>query len=91
MLNGSLDSAGARWSRPWTTAAGVFLTVGIVMGSGGAYYEFAWGGRWFWDPVENASLMPWLVGTALMHSLAVKDKRGAFKAWTVLLAIFMLP
>ncbi|MDF1641026.1 heme lyase CcmF/NrfE family subunit [Thalassolituus oleivorans] len=87
MLNGSLDSAWARWSRPWTTAAWVFLTVGIVMGSGWAYYELGWGGWWFWDPVENASLMPWLVGTALMHSLAVTDKRGAFKAWTVLLAI----
>lgn len=87
MLNGSLDSAWARWSRPWTTTAWVFLTVGIVMGSGWAYYELGWGGWWFWDPVENASLMPWLVGTALMHSLAVTDKRGAFKAWTVLLAI----
>ncbi|MGE5491457.1 MAG: heme lyase CcmF/NrfE family subunit, partial [Actinomycetota bacterium] len=77
----------ARWSRPWTTAAWIFLTLGIAMGSWWAYYELGWGGWWFWDPVENASFMPWLVGTALMHSLAVTEKRGSFKNWTVLLAI----
>lgn len=88
MLGGRLDSAWARWSRPWTSVAWVFLTLGIVLGSWWAYYELGWGGWWFWDPVENASFMPWLVGTALMHSLAVTEKRGAFKAWTVLLAIF---
>lgn len=87
LMVGRLDSAWARWSRPWTQAAWLFLTIGIVLGSGWAYYELGWGGWWFWDPVENASLMPWLVGTALMHSLAVTEKRGSFKAWTVLLAI----
>nr|WP_314420891.1 heme lyase CcmF/NrfE family subunit [uncultured Erwinia sp.] len=87
LLAGRLDAAWARWSRPWTIAAWVFLTVGIVLGSAWAYYELGWGGWWFWDPVENASLMPWLAGTALLHSLAVTEKRGAFKAWTVLLAI----
>jgi cytochrome c-type biogenesis protein CcmF len=88
MLGGRLDAAWARWSRPWTNVAWVFLTLGIALGSWWAYYELGWGGWWFWDPVENASFMPWLVGTALMHSLAVTEKRGAFKAWTVLLAIF---
>ena len=88
MLGGRLDAAWARWSRPWTIIAWVFLTLGIVLGSWWAYYELGWGGWWFWDPVENASFMPWLVGTALIHSLAVTEKRGAFKAWTVLLAIF---
>ncbi len=88
MLGGRLDAAWARWSRPWTNIAWVFLTLGIVLGSWWAYYELGWGGWWFWDAVENASFMPWLVGTALMHSLAVTEKRGAFKAWTVLLAIF---
>ncbi|MCG8673439.1 MAG: heme lyase CcmF/NrfE family subunit [Pseudomonadales bacterium] len=87
LLSGQLDSAWARWSRPWTTIAWCFLTVGIALGSWWAYYELGWGGWWFWDPVENASLMPWLAGTALMHSLAVTEKRGVFKAWTVLLAI----
>ncbi len=87
LLNGNLDSAWARWSRPWTAIAWMFLTLGIVLGSWWAYYELGWGGWWFWDPVENASFMPWLVGTALMHSLAVTEKRGAFKNWTVLLAI----
>lgn len=87
LLSGKLDSAWARWSRPWTMAAWVFLTLGIVLGSWWAYYELGWGGWWFWDPVENASLMPWLTGTALLHSLAVTEKRGSFKAWTVLLAI----
>jgi len=88
LIGGRLDAAWARWSRPWTTVAWVFLTIGIVLGSWWAYYELGWGGWWFWDPVENASLMPWLVGTALIHSLAVTEKRGAFKSWTVLLAIF---
>ena len=87
LLGGNLDAAWARWSRPWTTGAWCFLTVGIAMGSGWAYYELGWGGWWFWDPVENASFMPWLAGTALMHSLAVTDKRGGFKVWTVFLAI----
>ncbi|MDX1696358.1 MAG: heme lyase CcmF/NrfE family subunit, partial [Ketobacteraceae bacterium] len=87
LLSGQLDSAWARWSRPWTTIAWCFLTLGIALGSWWAYYELGWGGWWFWDPVENASLMPWLSGTALMHSLAVTEKRGVFKAWTVLLAI----
>jgi cytochrome c-type biogenesis protein CcmF len=87
LLGGNLDAAWARWSRPWTTVAWCFLTVGIAMGSGWAYYELGWGGWWFWDPVENASFMPWLAGTALIHSLAVTDKRGGFKVWTVLLAI----
>ena len=87
LMTGKLDSAWARWSRPWTIAAWVFLTLGIVLGSWWAYYELGWGGWWFWDPVENSSLMPWLAGTALIHSLAVTEKRGSFKAWTVLLAI----
>ncbi|KZY65042.1 MULTISPECIES: heme lyase CcmF/NrfE family subunit [unclassified Oleiphilus] len=87
LLGGSLDSAWARWSRPWTIVAWAFLTLGIALGSWWAYYELGWGGWWFWDPVENASFMPWLVGTALMHSLAVTEKRGAFKSWTVFLAI----
>ncbi len=87
LLTGRLDAAWARWSRPWTTVAWVFLTAGIAVGSGWAYYELGWGGWWFWDPVENASFMPWLVGTALIHSLAVTEKRGAFRNWTVLLAI----
>jgi len=87
LLGGQLDATWARWSRPWTTMAWAFLTVGIAMGSGWAYYVLGWGGWWFWDPVENASFMPWLVGTALMHSLAVTEKRGGFKLWTVLLAI----
>jgi cytochrome c-type biogenesis protein CcmF len=87
LISGRLDAAWARWSRPWTTAAWCFLTLGIALGSGWAYYELGWGGWWFWDPVENASFMPWLVGTALIHSLAVTEKRGAFRSWTVLLAI----
>ena len=87
LLDGRLDATWARWSRPWTTAAWIFLTLGIALGSFWAYYELGWGGWWFWDPVENASFMPWLIGTALIHSLAVTEKRGAFKAWTVLLAI----
>jgi cytochrome c-type biogenesis protein CcmF len=87
LLAGQLDAAWARWSRPWTTVAWVFLTLGIALGSWWAYYELGWGGWWFWDPVENASFMPWLVATALIHSLAVTEKRGCFKNWTVLLAI----
>src|SRR3954468_4119174 len=87
LLSGRLNATWARWSRPWTTVAWMFLTVGIALGSGWAYYELGWGGWWFWDPVENASFMPWLVGTALLHSLAVTEKRGGFKIWTVLLAI----
>ncbi len=87
LLGGKLDSSWARWSRPWTTMAWVFLTAGITLGSWWAYYELGWGGWWFWDPVENASFMPWLVGTALIHSLAVTEKRGAFQTWTVFLAI----
>ncbi|WP_431484010.1 heme lyase CcmF/NrfE family subunit [Pseudomonas solani] len=87
LLGGRLDAAWARWSRPWTIVAWAFLTVGIVLGSWWAYYELGWGGWWFWDPVENASFMPWLVSTALIHSLAVTEKRGVFKSWTVLLAI----
>jgi cytochrome c-type biogenesis protein CcmF len=87
LIGGNLDSTWARWTRPWTTMAWVFLTIGIALGSSWAYYELGWGGWWFWDPVENASFMPWLVGTALIHSLAVTEKRGSFKAWTVLLAI----
>ncbi|HNM64113.1 MAG TPA: cytochrome c biogenesis protein CcsA, partial [Accumulibacter sp.] len=85
LLSGQLDAAWARWSRPWTTAAWACLTLGIALGSWWAYYELGWGGWWFWDPVENASFMPWLVGTALVHSLAVTEKRGSFKNWTVLL------
>ena len=88
LLGGRLDAAWARWSRPWATMAWAFLAVGISLGSWWAYYELGWGGWWFWDPVENASFMPWLMGTALIHSLAVTDKRGMFKSWTVLLAIF---
>jgi len=88
MWSGRLDAAWARWSRPWTNVAWIFLTLGITLGSWWAYYELGWGGWWFWDPVENASLMPWIVGTALVHSLAVTDKRSSFKAWTALLAIF---
>ena len=88
MLSGRLDVAWARWSRPWTHVAWLFLTAGIALGSWWAYYELGWGGWWFWDPVENASFMPWLVGTALMHSLAATEQRGVFKAWTVLLAVF---
>jgi cytochrome c-type biogenesis protein CcmF len=87
LLSGRLDAAWARWSRPWTTVAWCFLTIGIALGSFWAYYELGWGGWWFWDPVENASFMPWLVGTALMHSLAVTEKRGGFRMWTALLAI----
>ncbi|MEZ5671027.1 MAG: heme lyase CcmF/NrfE family subunit [Thiotrichaceae bacterium] len=87
LIGGKLDSAWARWSRPWTLIAWIFLTLGIALGSWWAYYELGWGGWWFWDPVENASFMPWLAGTALLHSLAVTEKRGAFKNWTVLLAI----
>jgi cytochrome c-type biogenesis protein CcmF len=88
LLSGRLDATWARWSRPWTTVAWMFLTLGIALGSGWAYYELGWGGWWFWDPVENASFLPWLVGTALIHSLAVTEKRGVFRSWTVLLAIF---
>ena len=87
LLGGHMDATWARWSRPWTTVAWIFLTLGIALGSWWAYYELGWGGWWFWDPVENASFMPWLVGTALVHSLAVTEKRGSFKNWTVLLAI----
>ncbi len=87
LLSGRLDAAWARWSRPWTTVAWCFLTCGIALGSFWAYYELGWGGWWFWDPVENASFMPWLVGTALIHSLSVTEKRGGFKMWTALLAI----
>jgi len=88
LLEGRLDAAWIRWTRPWTIIAWVFLTLGIALGSWWSYYELGWGGWWFWDPVENASLMPWLVATALLHSLAMSEKRDAFKAWTVLLAIF---
>src|SRR3569832_1731961 len=87
LLGGMLDATWARWSRPWTTVAWMFLTCGIALGSWWAYYELGWGGWWFWDPVENASFMPWLVGTALIHSLAVTEKRGSFKSWTLLLSI----
>src|SRR5216110_2346121 len=87
LIGGRLDATWARWSRPWTTVAWMFLTCGIALGSFWAYYELGWGGWWFWDPVENASFMPWLLGTALIHSLAVTEKRGGFKSWTVLLAI----
>jgi len=88
LIQGRLDAAWARWSRPWTTTAWLFLTIGITLGSWWAYYELGWGGWWFWDPVENASFMPWLVGTALIHSLAASEQRNVFKAWTVLLAVF---
>jgi cytochrome c-type biogenesis protein CcmF len=87
LIGGNLDATWARWTRPWTTAAWIFLTLGIALGSAWAYYELGWGGWWFWDPVENASFMPWLVATALIHSLAVTEKRNSFKNWTVLLAI----
>ena len=87
LIGGNLDATWARWTRPWTTVAWCFLTLGIALGSSWAYYELGWGGWWFWDPVENASLMPWLLGTALIHSLAVTEKRSSFKSWTVLLAI----
>ena len=87
LMSGQIDSAWARWSRPWTNIAWLFLTLGIALGSWWAYYELGWGGWWFWDPVENASFMPWLIGTALMHSLAITEKRGTFKAWTALLSI----
>jgi cytochrome c-type biogenesis protein CcmF len=88
LIGGQFDSAWARWSRPWINLAWVFLTIGITLGSWWAYYELGWGGWWFWDPVENASLMPWLVGTALMHSVSATEKRGVFRSWTLLLAIF---
>jgi len=88
LINGKLDAAWVRWTRPWTALAWMFLTTGIVLGSWWAYYELGWGGWWFWDPVENASFMPWLVGTALIHSLAVTEKRGMFKSWTILLSVF---
>jgi cytochrome c-type biogenesis protein CcmF len=88
LMGGKLDSGWARWTRPWTLAAWLFLTLGIALGSWWAYYELGWGGWWFWDPVENASFMPWLAGTALIHSLAATEKRGVFKSWTLLLAIF---
>ncbi len=87
LISGRMDAAWARWSRPWTVVAWMFMTAGIALGSWWAYYELGWGGWWFWDPVENASLMPWLFGTALIHALMVTDKRGGFKAWAVLLAI----
>ena len=87
MISGNLDQKWAKWTRPWTTIAWMFLTVGIALGSWWAYYELGWGGWWFWDPVENASFMPWLVGTALIHSLAVTERRGLFTSWTLLLAI----
>ena len=88
LMNGKLDAAWVRWTRPWTTTAWLFLTCGIVLGSWWAYYELGWGGWWFWDPVENASFMPWLVGTALIHSLSATEKRGMFKNWTILLSVF---
>ena len=87
LMAGRLSSAWARWTRPWTVGAWMFLTVGIALGSWWAYYELGWGGWWFWDPVENASFMPWLAATALIHSLAVTERRGIFKSWTLLLAI----
>src|SRR6202142_3147640 len=87
LIDGRLDATWARWSRPWTTVAWSVLTLGIALGSGWSYYVLGWGGWWFWDPVENASFMPWLVGTALMHSLAVTEKCGPFRSWTVFLAI----
>src|SRR5205823_1310290 len=88
LLGGELDVAWVRWARPWTNVAWAFLTLGISLGSWWAYYVLGWGGWWFWDPVENASFMPWLVGTALIHSQAVTEKRGSFRAWTLLLSIF---
>src|SRR5665213_955455 len=87
MIEGRRDQLWARWMRPWTVMAWAFLACGIALGSWWAYYELGWGGFWFWDPVENASFMPWLVGTALIHSIAVTDKRGLFKSWTLLLAV----
>jgi cytochrome c-type biogenesis protein CcmF len=87
LLAGQLDAAWARWSRPWTTAAWIFMTIGIALGSWWAYYELGWGGFWGWDPVENASLMPWLIATALLHSALATEKSGAFRTWTLLLAI----
>jgi cytochrome c-type biogenesis protein CcmF len=87
LLEGRLDSDYVRWARPWTNVAWAFLTVGIALGSFWAYYELGWGGWWFWDPVENASFMPWLVGAALLHSQATTEKRGSFSSWTLLLAI----
>ena len=87
LIDGRIDAAWARWVRPWTLAAWMFLTGGIAMGSYWAYYELGWGGFWFWDPVENASFMPWLAGTALLHSAIVMEKRSALKIWTILLAI----
>ena len=87
LIEGRIDAAWARWVRPWTLMAWMFLTLGIAMGSYWAYYELGWGGWWFWDPVENASLMPWLAGTALLHSAVVMEKRNALKVWTILLAI----
>lgn len=88
LLEGRVDAQWIRWTRPWALSAWIFLTLGIALGSWWAYYELGWGGWWFWDPVENASFMPWLTGTALLHSLAVSEKRGVFKSWTLLLAIF---
>ena len=87
LIEGRIDAAWARWVRPWTLAAWMFLTLGVAMGSYWAYYELGWGGWWFWDPVENASLMPWLAATALLHSAVVMEKRNALKVWTILLAI----
>jgi cytochrome c-type biogenesis protein CcmF len=87
LIEGRTDTLWAKWARPWTLVAWLFLGIGIALGSWWAYYELGWGGYWFWDPVENASFMPWLVGTALIHSLAVTEKRGLFKSWTLLLAI----
>ena len=87
LIDGRIDAAWARWVRPWALGAWMFLTLGIAMGSYWAYYELGWGGFWFWDPVENASLMPWLAGTALLHSALVMEKRNALKIWTILLAI----
>ena len=87
LIDGKVDAQWVRWSRPWTNVAWAFLTIGIALGSWWAYYELGWGGWWFWDPVENASFMPWLVGTALLHSQAVTEKRGSFRSWTLLLAI----
>jgi len=87
LLGGNVDARWLRWTRPWTNVAWAFLTIGIALGSWWAYYELGWGGWWFWDPVENASFMPWLAGTALLHSQAVTEKRGSFRGWTLLLAI----
>ena len=90
LIEGRVDAAWGRWVRPWTLGAWMFLTVGIALGSWWAYYELGWGGFWFWDPVENASLMPWLLATALLHSAIVVEKREALKSWTILLAILAL-